>query len=138
MSNYSLVRDAPPHGYKVVESKRTHFASATSRTHMKSWPGDVLVIVGGLSALTFFVAQGGMFALLGPGVIYLGILSIRKRAGPGRQILCIITGTAMCCLSAALLLTPAQTKLWCVAGGILGLLTGLSYIASVFSGRRKI
>src|SRR5690349_11318703 len=133
MSNYSLVGDTPPHRYEAAESKRTRFAWATPQTNMKSWQIDMLMIVGGLSALTFFVAQGGVFALLGPGTIYIGILSIRKRAGLGRQFLRILTGEALCCLNTAMILAPVHANPWRISGAILGLLAGLGYIASVFS-----
>jgi hypothetical protein len=94
--------------------------------------------VVGLLALVFFVALGGVFALLGPWVIYMGVVSIRKRSGLGWQILRIITGAALLCLSAAVLLATASARPWCIAGAILGLLAGSSYIAPVFFARRKI
>jgi len=138
MSNFSLVEDTPPHRYQEVETSSARFASATSQTGVKSWQIDMLVVIVGLSALLFFVALGGAFALLGPGVIYMGVLSIRKRAGLGRQLLRIITGAALCCLSAAVLLAPVHANFWRISGGILCLLAGSSYIAAVFLDRRKI
>jgi hypothetical protein len=83
----------------------------------------------GVPALVFFIALGGAFALLGPGVIYMGILSIRKRAGLGRQLLRIMTAVALGSLSLAALLAPVHTNSWCIAGSILGLFTGTIYLA---------
>src|SRR5689334_8325998 len=98
MPNVSIVEDTPPHTYEVATSDARRIASATSHRDARSWHIDVLVVVVGLPALMFFVALGGTFALFGPGVIYLGVLSIRARAGLGKQLLPIITGAALCCL----------------------------------------
>jgi hypothetical protein len=77
----------------------------------------------------FFIALGGAFALLGPGVIYMGILSIRKRAGLGKQLLRIMTAVALCSLSMTALLGPVHTNPWCIGGSILGLFIGTIYLA---------
>ena len=131
MSDFSLAGDTPPHGYRVAKSNSTtHVAPAASQTGVKSWQIDILVVVVGLSALVFFVALGGAFALLGPGVIYMGILATRKRACSGRKLLRIITGAAMFFLSAAALLAPAHTGVWRIVGSILGLLASAIYLAT--------
>jgi hypothetical protein len=138
MSNYSLVEDTLPGRYEVAKSNSTtHVASATSHTDVKSWQIDMLVVVVGLPTLVFFVALGGAFALLGPGIIYMGILSMRKRACLGRQLLRIITGIALLCLSTVALLSAAQTDLWHVASSILCLLAGSGFITTVLLARRK-
>lgn len=129
MSHFSLVEDMPSHRYEVAKSNTIHAAQATSHTGAKSWQIEVLAIVVGVPALVFFIALGGVFALLGPGVIYIGILSIRKRAGLGKQLLGIITGVALCGLSIAALLAPVHSNSWCIAGSILGLFTGTIYLA---------
>src|SRR5689334_21770860 len=106
MSNFSLVEDMPSRRYEVAKSNATHAAQATSQTGAKSWQIEVLAIVVGIPALVFFIALGGAFALLGPRAIYMGVLSIRKRAGLGKQLLRIITAVALYGLSIAALLAP--------------------------------
>lgn len=138
MSNVLIVEDTPPREYGVAESNRIHVASATSQTSVKSWPIEVLVVVVGLPTLIYFVALGGTFALLGPGVIYMGILSIRKPAGQGRQLLRIITGAALFCLSAAALLVSVHTGIWRIVGSILCLLASAMYLATTLLTMRKI
>lgn len=137
MSNFSLAGDTPPHRYRVAKSNDVHVASATSQTGVKNWHIDILVVMVGLSALVFFVALGGAFALVGPGVIYMGILSTRKRACLGRKLLRIITGAAVFFLSAAALLAPAHTGPWRIVGSILGLLASVMYLATTLLTRRK-
>lgn len=138
MSNVSLVGDTLPHEYRVAKSNSTtHVASATPQTGVKSWQIDILVVIAGLSSLVFFIALGGAFALLGPGVIYMGVLSTRKRACLGRKLLRIITGAAVFFLSAAALLAPAHIGVWRIVGSILGLLASTMYLASILLTMRK-
>lgn len=138
MFNFSFAEDTPAHKYEVEARDDMISASVTPQISIKSWHIDILIVVMGLLALVFFIAMGGVFALLGPWVIYMGVLSIRKRPGLGRQILRVITGAGLLCLSAAVLLAPAPTGPWRIAGAILGLLAGSSYIATVFFTRRTI
>lgn len=138
MSNVLLVEDTPPRRYEVAESNTTQVASTTSQTSVKSWQIDTLVVVVGLPTLVYFVSLGGAFALLGPGVIYMGILSIRKRTGQGKQLLRIITGAALFCLSAAALLASVHTGNWHVAGSILCLLASAMYLATTLLAMSKI
>lgn len=137
MSDFSVAGDTPAHKYAVEASDDTISTSITPQISMKSWHIDMLIVVVGLPTLIFFVTMGGVFALLGPWVIYTGVLSIRKRPGLGRQILRIITGAALLCLSAAVLLAPVHTGPWCFAGGILGLLAGSSYLTATLFTMRK-
>jgi hypothetical protein len=137
MSDFSVAGDTPAHKYAAEASDDTTTTSITPQISMKSWHIDMLIVVVGLPTLIFFVAMGGVFALLGPWVIYTGVLSIRKRPGLGRQILRIITGAALLCLSAAVLLAPVHTGPWCFAGGILGLLAGASYLTATLFTMRK-
>ena len=138
MSNFSVAEDTPAHTYEMRASDETIPAPVTPQIHVKSWHIDILMIVMGLLALFFFIAMGGVFALLGPWVIYMGVLSIRKSLGLGQQILRIITGVALLFLSVAVLLASAPNGPWCIVGALLGLLVGSSYIANVFFTRRNI
>ena len=137
MSNFSLAGNTPPHEYRVAKSNGLRVAPATSQTGVKSWQIDILMVIVGLSALVFFVALGGAFALFGPGVIYIGILSTRKRACLGRKLLRIITGATVFFLSAAALLAPVHTGPWRIVGSILGLLASTIYLANTLSTMRK-
>jgi hypothetical protein len=128
MPDFSLVEEMPSHRYEVAKSNTTNAAQAISQTGAKSWQIEVIAIIVGVSALVFFIALGGAFALLGPGVIYMGILSIRKRAGLGRQLLRIMTAVALGSLSLGALLGPVHTSSWCIGGSILGLFTGTMYL----------
>lgn len=137
MPNFSIAEDTPAHTYDVEATDDTTYASKTPRIRIKNWHIDIVVMVIGLLALVFFIAMGGMFALIGPWVIYMGVLSIRKRSGVGRQMLRIITATGLLCLSAAVLLVPHASRPWCIVGAILGLLAGLSYLAATLFIIRK-
>lgn len=137
MPNFSVAEDTPAHTYEVQATDDTICASKTPQIHIKTWHIDIVVIVIGLLALVFFIAMGGMFALLGPWVIYMGVLSIRKRPGSGRRTLRIVAVAGLLCLSAAVLLVPHASRPWCITGGILGLLAGSSYLAATLFTMRK-
>ena len=137
MSNFSMVEDTPAHKYEVEALDDTISASITPHIHIKSWHIDVLIVIVGLLALFFFIALGGMFALLGPWVIYIGVLSMRKRPGPGKQLLRIIAAAGLLSLSVAALLAPDAREPWRIAGSVLGLLAGSSYLVVTFFSMRK-
>ena len=138
MSDFSIAGDTPAHRCKAEVSDETLSASALPRISVKSWQIDILLVILGLPALVFFVALGGAFGLLGPWVIYMGVLSIRKRKGSGGHLLRILTGASLFCLSAAALLASIHLRSWRVAGGLLGLLAGASYLATTLVTMRKI
>ena len=135
MSRFSFVENTPAHICEV--SGDTVSASATSQTRIKIWQIEILVVLVGLVALTFFIALGGVFALLGPWMIYMGVVSIRMNPGSARRILCIITGAGLLCLSAAVLLARGPGRPWCFTGGILCLFSGAGYLAAALFMMRK-
>jgi hypothetical protein len=137
MSNLLVAEDAPTHEYRVAAPTATVPALVKPEETIEGWLIDILVLVVGLLALFYFVALGEMFALVGPWLIFTGVLSIRKRPGSGRQLLRIVTGAGLLCLSAAVFLLPHHAGSWCAVGGILGLLAGLGYLAATLFTTRK-
>ncbi|HEU0000944.1 MAG TPA: hypothetical protein VFQ36_08605 [Ktedonobacteraceae bacterium] len=137
MPNFSIIEDTPAHTYEGEANKDTTYASKTPQIRIKNWHIDIVVMVVGLLSLVFFIALGDMFALLGPWVIYMGVLSIRKRPGSGQQLLRIVAAVGLLCLSVAVLLVPHASRPWCIAGAILGLLAGSSYLAATLFTMRK-
>ena len=138
MSNFLVAEDAPTHKYGVAAPAATVPAIVKPEETSKGWHIDMLVVVVGLLALIFFVALGEVFALVGPWLIFTGVLSIRKRPGSGRQLLRIVTGVGLLCLSASVFLLPHHAGSWCVVGGILGLLAGSGYLAATLFTMRKV
>ena len=128
MSDFSIAGNTPERTYEEDTSVDTIHAPVTSQVSIESWHIDILVVIIGLLALAFFIAMGDVFALLGPWVIYMGVLSIRKRSGSGWKMLRIITGASLLCLSMAVLLLPGHTGPWYILGGVLGLLGGSGYL----------
>ncbi len=138
MSNLLVAEDAPTHKYGVPAPADTVPALVKPEETIKGWHIDILVVVVGLLALFFFVALGEVFALVGPWLIFTGVLSIRKRPSSGRQLLCIVTGAGLLCLSAAVFLLPHHAGSWCAVGGVLGLLGGSGYLAATIVTMRKM
>ena len=54
--------------------------SAASNGEVKQWCVTLLVVIVGLLALCSFLLMGGVFALIGPWVIFVGALCIMKRS----------------------------------------------------------
>ena len=106
MSNLLVAEDTPPHKYRVAAPAAAVPALVKPEVPIKGWLIDILVLVVGLLALFFFVALGEAFAVVGPWLIFTGVSSIRKRPGSGRQLLRIVTGVGLLCLSAAVFLLP--------------------------------
>ena len=138
MSNLLVAEDTSTHKYRVAAPAATVAALVKPEETIKGWLIDILVVVVGLSALFFFVALGEVFALVGPWLIFTGVSSIRKRPGSGRQLLRIITGAGLLCLSAAVFLLPHHAGSWCAVGGVLGLLAGSGYLAATLFTMRKV
>ena len=113
----------------------TRFASARSNAASERWCMSILIIVVGLPALMFFLAIGGMFALVGPWVILSGIQAARKR--PGWQVLGIITGGGFLFLGATALLLPIHAGCLDLMCGVAVLLLGLGYLAITLFMMRK-
>ncbi len=115
--------------YHQVASRGTdtRFGARTSANELTHWCCDICTSVIGLFTLFFFLVMGGIFALVGPWVILVGILSVRK--GPGWQVWSYITGAGLLSLSVMALLLPSHAGGWGAIGGMLGLLGELGYIA---------
>lgn len=105
----------------------SRFGSRTSHGELNQWCIEICSSIIGLLTLFFFLAMGGIFALLGPWVIIAGALSVRK--GPAQQVWRFITGAGILSLSVMALLLPSHTGYWGTIGGMLGLLGELGYFA---------
>lgn len=104
----------------------SRFGSRTPPAELKQCCIEVCSSIIGLLTLFFFLAMGGMFALLGPWVILAGAQVVRK--GPARQVWSFITGAGILSLSVMALLLPSHIGYWGTIGGLLGLLGELGCI----------
>ena len=133
MSNLSMIENTAAHKYEIAVPAATIPVSAKPKATITAWCIDVLVILVGIPALVFFIALGGVFALIGPWAILMGVLSIRKRL----KYQGFIAGVVLFILSIAGLLLPNQTGPWCTFCGVLGLVGGLGYLAMTLLDIRK-
>jgi hypothetical protein len=133
MSNSSIIENTVAHKYEIAVPADTIPVSAKPKAMIIAWCIDGLVILVGLPALVFFIALGGVFALIGPWAILMGVLSIRKRL----RYQGFIAGVVLLILSIAGLLLPNQTEPWCTFCGVLGLVGELGYLAVTLLDIRK-
>jgi hypothetical protein len=129
--NYNrFAENKTAHDQMVMNEVGSGTASASPNATIRRWCFSVSVTVIGLLALLFFLAMGGMFALVGPWVILTGTMAARKR--PGWQVFGIMTGVGFLFLGTATVLLPAHAVYSVVIGEGLGLLLGLGYLAGAF------
>lgn len=133
MSNSSSIKSSAAHEKRIADPAGTIPVSASPKVGFKNWYIDFLVIVIGLPSLVFFVALGGVFALTGPWVILLGVVSIKKRS----RYLGFIAGVVLLLLSTVGLLLPNQTWSWGTVCGLLGLVGVLGYLTMALLDMRK-
>jgi hypothetical protein len=133
MSNASSIKSSAAHKKRIAVPADTIPVSARPKVGIKNWYIDFLVIVVGLPSLVFFVALGGVFALTGPWVILIGVVSIKKRA----RYLSFIAGVILLLLSTVGLLLPNQTGSWSTVCGLLGLFGVLGYLTMTLLDMRK-
>ena len=137
MNYVRFAENKTSHGQIVMKEVASGSASARSNAGIISLCFSILVMVVGLPALLFFLAMGGMFAVVGPWVILAGTLAIRKR--PGWQVFGIISGGGFLFLGAATLVLPIHAGRLEMIGGVFELLLGLGYLAApLFEMRRKL
>ena len=111
----------------ATEMKYTAKSSLTKySTANKHWSASITIIIVGLPALLFFLAMGGMFALIGPWIILIGIQSVRIQ--PGCHLLRFITGGGFLILGVIALLFPIKQVVLGHVGGLALLLLGLAYL----------
>lgn len=133
MSNSSFIKSSAAHKKRIAVPAGTMPVSARPKVGFKNWYIDFLVIVVGLPSLVFFVALGGVFALTGPWVILMGVVSIKKRS----RYLDFIAGVVLLFLSTVGLLLPNQTGSWGTVCGLLGLVGVLGYLVMALLDMRK-
>lgn len=119
----------------AMKYSTTRSASARPNAASKRWCVSILFIFVGLPALLFFLALGGIFALLGPCVILTGIQAVKKRYG--WQVFGIITGAGFLFLGATTCFLPINAGLLGQVGGIAVLFLGLGYLAITLLEMRK-
>ena len=133
MSNSSSTKSSAAHEKRIEVPTSTIPVSASPNVGIKNWYIEFLVIVIGLPSLVFFVALGGVFALTGPLVILMGVVSIKKRA----RYLGFIAGVVLFFLSTVGLLLPNHTGYLGNVCGLLGLVGVLGYLAIALLDMRK-
>lgn len=110
----------------AMQYASTRSTSTKPNAASKRWCISVLFIFVGIPALLFFVALGGIYALLGPFVILTGIQAVKKRHG--WQVFGFITGGGFLFLGATTFLLPGKAGIFGQIGGIAVLLLGLGYL----------
>ncbi len=66
------------HCYRIPKGKEARAVSISADDEVEGWATIFLSIVVGLLALWFFLAMGGIFALVGPWMIFTSIHLVRK------------------------------------------------------------
>lgn len=65
--------------YRVMQERRTGSFSLSARDDVEGWGMIIVSITIGLLALGFFLAQGGIFALVGPGMVFAAVQLVRQQ-----------------------------------------------------------
>jgi hypothetical protein len=133
MSNSFSTKSSAAREKRIEVPTGTIPISASRKIGIKNWYIEFLVIVIGLPSLVFFVALGGIFALTGPWVILMSVVSIKKRS----RYLGFIAGVVLFFLTTVGLLLPNQTGSWATVCGLLGLVGVLGYLAMALLDMRK-
>jgi hypothetical protein len=68
-----------PYSQMVSRGTDTRFGSRTSDDELTHWCIDICSSVIGLFTLFFFLAMGGIFALVGPWLIFVVIHLVRQK-----------------------------------------------------------
>jgi|GEM_PF-4062326 len=65
--------------YRVTQGRKAGAFSISAQDDVEGWRTMILSIAGGLLALGFFLALGGIFALVGPWMIFAAIHLVRQK-----------------------------------------------------------
>ena len=65
--------------YRVAQGKNTGAFSLSAQDDVEGWGMIILSLVVGLLALGFFLALGGMFALIGPWMVFAAAHLVRQK-----------------------------------------------------------
>jgi hypothetical protein len=135
MNSIRLAENNASRSDLAMKYTNTGSASTGSNKASKRWYVSILFIFVGLPALLFFLALGGIFALLGPFVILAGIQAVKKRHG--WQVLGVMTGGGFLLLGATTCFLPINAGLLGQIGGIALPFLGLGYFAITLLEMRK-
>lgn len=106
MKNDTIVQDEVKQSDPTIKYAPTCHLSPRTNIASNPWSFSFAIIVVRLPALLLFLAMGGMFAIVGPWIILLGIQSIRMR--PGWHVLGFTTCAGFLFLGVTAFLLPVH------------------------------
>jgi hypothetical protein len=65
--------------YRAMQERRTGSFSLSARDEVEGWGMIIVSIALGLLALGFFLALGGIFALVGPWMVFAAVQLVRQQ-----------------------------------------------------------
>jgi hypothetical protein len=74
-----IIIESNAHSYCIQKERETRAVSMSADGDIEEWGTIILSIVIGLLALWFFLAMGGIFALIGPWMIFATIHLVQQK-----------------------------------------------------------